>query len=146
MHFVIGGAYNGKRKWVEAELKTAGIAEHAIQIRTLPKENMSPEKQAVIWLGIENWIEHELAAGKKEQAVLDRWKAEVELLDQWEQNDSERQVFIIGCDQSKGIVPLDRTKRLSRDVAGWCHQYTANQASQVTRIWYGIAERIKKEE
>jgi len=144
MHFVIGGAYNGKRQWVRAELeKHAGEDRAILEINTLiPEKELSPYK-AVIWSDIEHWIEANWYNGMEEEQLLKRWRNAIDELIQWEEKDEAHQVVIIGTDQSKGIVPLDQTKRAVRDLAGWCHQYTAKKAERVTRVWYGIAEKLK---
>jgi len=108
--------------------------------------NPSSQTKIVIWSDIENWIEHELVLGRNETQIVNEWKKEVDDLLIWEQQAKVNQVIIIGNDQSKGIVPIDQTKRFVRDIIGWCHQYTAQKAERVTRIWYGIPEELKIKE
>ncbi|MEW9500873.1 bifunctional adenosylcobinamide kinase/adenosylcobinamide-phosphate guanylyltransferase [Jeotgalibacillus marinus] len=147
MHFVIGGAYNGKREWVKNKLITDAISADSIQFRKSVVERAScKDVQVIIWTGIEKWIEEKCVQGLSEATILEQWKRELTDLAHWEKGSNQRQVIIIGTDQSKGIVPLDRMKRFVRDVSGWCHQFTAKKASRVTRVWYGIAEELKNEE
>jgi len=62
---------------------------------------------------------------------------------EWEQEDSERQLIIIGNDISKGIVPMSGLERTWRDLTGWFYQDLVSVSKRVDYIWYGIAKQLK---
>ncbi|GAE35876.1 bifunctional adenosylcobinamide kinase/adenosylcobinamide-phosphate guanylyltransferase [Halalkalibacter akibai] len=60
----------------------------------------------------------------------------------WEK-DSDSNLVLIGADVGKGIVPLEKHKRLYRDVVGWCYQDVVKKSDRVDLIWYGINQQLK---
>ena len=139
MHFVIGGAYNGKRKWVESQLNQVSYQE-----LSEPGEKIDSGVNTILFIELENWILKQF--GRDSDKVVLAWKQEVDRLLKWENGHPDRRVVIIGTDQSKGIVPIEKEQRYTRDVLGWCHQYSALKAERVTRVWYGVAEELKTKE
>ncbi|TFD92929.1 bifunctional adenosylcobinamide kinase/adenosylcobinamide-phosphate guanylyltransferase [Jeotgalibacillus sp. R-1-5s-1] len=139
MHFIIGGAHNGKRKWVSEQLLKG---ESFTDIHR-PGEKWTGD--SIVFTHLENWVSDQFGQRDSDQVVAD-WKLEIERLLEWENGKPERRVIVIGEDQSKGIVPIDESQRFTRDVLGWCHQFTALKAERVTRIWYGISEDLKTRE
>ena len=139
MHFVIGGAYNGKRKWVESQLNQVSYQE-----LSEPGEKIDSGVNTILFIELENWILKQF--GRDSDKVVLAWKQEVDRLLKWENGHPDRRVVIIGTDQSKGIVPIEKEQRFTRDVLGWCHQYSALKAERVTRVWYGVAEELKTKE
>ncbi|KIL44027.1 hypothetical protein KP77_29760 [Jeotgalibacillus alimentarius] len=139
MHFIIGGAFNGKRKWVEEELKPSSRVEIS-----KPGQPVPEEADTILFTRLEEWIL--LQYGQDEDDLVLKWKQEIKRLLEWENVAAVRRVIIIGTDQSKGIVPLEKEQRFTRDVLGWCHQHTASKADRVTRIWYGLSEELKTKE
>ncbi|MFB1082054.1 bifunctional adenosylcobinamide kinase/adenosylcobinamide-phosphate guanylyltransferase [Jeotgalibacillus sp. JSM ZJ347] len=137
MHFVIGGAYNGKRKWVESQLDQARYQEI-----NEPGTELDDGLNNILFTDLEHWIFKQF--GNDSDEVVQIWKQEVDRLIEWENGHPDRRVVIIGTDQSKGIVPIEKEQRFTRDILGWCHQYSALKAERVTRVWYGIAEELKK--
>lgn len=147
MHFIIGGAYNGKRKWVASLLEQEGISwDSILDLSKTASDKDLASYQAVVWNRTESWIEERTEAEANKEEIVGQWKIEVARLLEWEQGKVGRKLLIIGTDQSKGVVPMDKTARAARDVTGWCYQYTALKAERVTRVWYGIAEELKKKE
>ncbi|WP_404405439.1 bifunctional adenosylcobinamide kinase/adenosylcobinamide-phosphate guanylyltransferase [Jeotgalibacillus malaysiensis] len=139
MHFVIGGAYNGKRKWVESQLDQASFQEVSE-----PGEKIDSDVNIILFTELEHWILKQF--GRDSDETVRIWQHEVDRLTKWEDGHPDRRVVIIGTDQSKGIVPLEKEQRFTRDVLGWCHQYSAFKAERVTRVWYGLAEELKTKE
>lgn len=139
MHFVTGGAYNGKSQWVRTFYK---LDEHtscrwfsAYKGDILPE--VLPDTQVVVLEGIEQWI---YIAGKSfsrttGKAWLDSWM-------DWE-NEGNRKVILIGTDLSKGIVPMEREVRQWRDLTGWFYQDAVKSCERFDWIWYGVAKRLK---
>ncbi|MCD7035512.1 bifunctional adenosylcobinamide kinase/adenosylcobinamide-phosphate guanylyltransferase [Metabacillus sp. GX 13764] len=140
MHFITGGAYNGKRKWVKEQY-------HLLRFETLwlsAYQNDSlavPFKEKTVIEGMERYIKKK-ADEDKEKALayfsllLSEWN-------QWEKEDPKRQLLLIGCDITKGIVPMEQENRAWRDLTGWVYQEIARVSDRVDIIWYGISQTIK---
>ena len=62
---------------------------------------------------------------------------------EWEKQNSQRKVILIGCDISKGIVPMSAKDRKWRDITGWVYQDVVEAAERVDVIWYGIVQKLK---
>jgi adenosyl cobinamide kinase/adenosyl cobinamide phosphate guanylyltransferase len=144
MHFVTGGAYNGKRAWVKRVFK----ADHpvswlsAYENQPLPNDLTHISRDLLILEGIEFWLkalagQHDLTQSRKIwNKYLDNWLV-------WEKANGKRKLVLIGTDLSKGIVPLEIENRLWRDLTGWAYQDTAAKAEKMDVIWYGINQTIK---
>lgn len=144
MHFITGGAHNGKRKWVKKHYKPdqcRWLSAYDIDTLMTPVSNELPA--IVILEGVEKWIHAEIdlelssdTLRKNVIRLMARWL-------QWEETDSQRKLVIIGTDISKGIVPIDKRDRLWRDITGWTYQDLVEKAERVDVIWYGMEETIK---
>lgn len=146
MHFVTGGAYNGKRKWVRAYYSLESsrhlwLTAYETDSFLDPSAVILPP--IVILEGLEHWIntqiDPEISADtlrKTAEDLIEPWL-------QWEKHRSSRTVVMIGCDISKGIVPIEKRDRLFRDVTGWVYQNLAKRADRADVIWYGIEQTIK---
>lgn len=142
MHFVTGGAFNGKSKWVAEYYKLketphlwiSGYKNEEVEL------NFHPHL-FVILEGIELYLkdlasQHELLiAREKWQMLLSKWI-------QWETEDKARKIILIGTDMNKGIVPMRAEDRKWRDLTGWAFQDTASLSERVDVIWYGVSQRI----
>lgn len=141
MHFVTGGAYNGKRKWVKEHMVKDAPARwiSGYEKTVTDLQNIEAYEKLTVIEGLEQFI----------YAWLENhdWRREWHtLLHQWMKWETEnRKLIIIGTDMSKGIVPMDAKERLWRDVTGWCYQDIVNHASTVDVVWYGVSERLKGE-
>ncbi|WP_407407559.1 hypothetical protein, partial [Peribacillus sp.] len=135
MHFVTGGAYNGKTKWVKQfyGLNTEGLWLSGYQ-------NDQPDfrdfqKDIVVLQGIDAWIGQDVnimdveSIRKKWKEILDGWRI-------WEKEESGRTCVVIGSDLSKGIVPIEKKNRQWRDACGWIFQDVASISTRVDIIWY----------
>lgn len=136
MHFVVGGAFQGKRKWVVEHYRLTEVA-HVwcsgyTQAAVLPGE---VHAHMVVFEGLEAWIRR-----LPERAY---WESFFQAWYEWERGADGRYVIWIGCDITQGIVPLEKEERQWRDVTGWCYQQLAKQCTRVDRIWCGLAERMK---
>ncbi|WP_040978229.1 bifunctional adenosylcobinamide kinase/adenosylcobinamide-phosphate guanylyltransferase [Oceanobacillus jeddahense] len=143
MHFVTGGAFNGKRKWVKQHYpaNTTWFSAMEYDRWPVPDENVH---SIVILEGLEAWISKEINTGEPADRLLDRNIKKVKKWLEWEQNEENHRLVLVGTDISKGIVPMEKDKRLQRDVTGWFYQKLVEQAERVDLIWYGISETIKK--
>ncbi len=133
MHVIIGGAYNGKRKYV---LEQLGNVPYTIYEGELPAKTLSKEEYVII--------------SDFEKLVLSyRHLDELELAEtivqQLKQLQQKTNVICICRDIGRGIVPIEKDQRFIRDACGRVYQRLFIEADTVTRIWYGIPEIIKKE-
>lgn len=145
MHFVTGGAFNGKAKWVKAY---NGLTPEncrwmsAYNHDCIPFQLESVFTETIVLEGIERWIKEWLKehSGKE---VQEKWGHLLEKLGKWEKADEKRTVTFIGTDITKGIVPLAAEEREWRDVCGRIFQATASSCERVEYIWYGLNKRLK---
>lgn len=136
MHFVTGGAFNGKSSWVKAHYQKEQIEWiSAYETETIPDRLQT---DLIVLEGIELWIKSLIDDQFREsfRKRLHAWKT-------WEQEIEARQIIIIGTDITKGIVPIDANDREWRDAVGWAFQDVAACADRVDLIWYGLNKRLK---
>ncbi|UJL46628.1 bifunctional adenosylcobinamide kinase/adenosylcobinamide-phosphate guanylyltransferase [Virgibacillus sp. NKC19-16] len=144
MHFITGGAYNGKRKWVKKHYEPNQYRWlSAYDTDTLMTPVSTDLSATVILEGVEKWIHAQIGPERSTNTLR---KNVINLFTpwlQWEKVDSGRNLVIIGTDISKGIVPIDKRDRMWRDITGWTYQDLAGRAERVDIIWYGMEETIK---
>ncbi|MBO1913576.1 bifunctional adenosylcobinamide kinase/adenosylcobinamide-phosphate guanylyltransferase, partial [Microvirga sp. 3-52] len=121
MHVIIGGAHNGKRAFVQKLLSK----QHAEGVSWHEGEVPAPGKHAVVIAGLENWLA---------QCELSEEKA----IDQIVEAVENRPAIVILTDISRGIVPMEAELRKLRDTCGRVYQRLFAEASEVTKVWYGI--------
>lgn len=130
MHIVIGGAANGKRKFVRemmpAEARWFGD-DKPLDLRQL--SHLSAEQPAVI-CSVEQWMATRLD---------DEEKAIQEFLNAL----AGKSITLIITDIGRGIVPMDAQERALRDACGRLNQHLMEVAIEVTRVWYGIPQKLK---
>ncbi len=145
MHFVTGGAFHGKKKWViEAyQLNKSncywfnGYQESRNYCDLLTNIN----RDIVVIEGIEQVITEIIKTETiPVHATFQIWL--LQLLN-WEQSSPERKIIMIGTDIGKGVVPIEKEQRLIRDEVGRCFQELSQQATQVSLIWYGLRQLLK---
>jgi len=104
---------------------------------------MNDEKDSFYIIeGLEWMIKNRLQEETLEQTITYIEKQVGDLL-QWEREEEDRCVFLIGSDITKGIVPIDQEDRLWRDATGLIFQRIAATADRVDVIWYGLNEQLK---
>lgn len=140
MHFITGGAFNGKRAWVKKKYGTGNWLS-AYNGAPIPQEVMI-EGDLLVFEGIEIWLK-ELAEKYDSNLCLEIWNSCQENWILWERANQNRKLVVIGTDITKGIVPMESENRLWRDVTGWAYQQLAAKAEKVEIIWYGINQTIK---
>lgn len=145
MHFVTGGAFNGKSKWVGEFYQlgeTPNLWISAYRGEAFPEGTAGWEgNHAVVLEGVELWLKS--MAGTSAPRIREQWKSLLHVWRNWEKEDQRRRLILIGSDITKGIVPIDAEERKWRDAAGWVFQDTAAAAEQVDMIWYGIRQKLK---
>ena len=129
MRVIIGGSHNGKRAYV----KTLLAEQEKSDVQWFEGELPPPGSGDVVIAGLEKWLEKtELS----EEDAIARVIKSVE----------NRDAILILTDIGRGIVPVDVEQRKLRDICGRLYQRLLAEADEVTRIWYGIAQNIKKGE
>ncbi|WP_079508842.1 bifunctional adenosylcobinamide kinase/adenosylcobinamide-phosphate guanylyltransferase [Mesobacillus jeotgali] len=142
MHFVTGGAFNGKSKWVREQYQLDGQEftwTSAYKGDEIPVLN---GKQIIVLEGIEVWIRQETRSIAADES-RETWQSIIRQWLQWESKDQQRKLVLIGSDISKGIVPIATEDRSWRDTTGWVYQDLVSAAERVDVIWYGISQKLK---
>lgn len=142
MHFVTGGACQGKRKWVRQfyQLDQERLVHWQSAYDSKLKVPQSDKPDEILVLeGIEAALKQSVQAG--EDNIRGYWREFFESCLRWEQHN--RKCIIIGVDISKGIVPIDQLDRQWRDETGWCYQDVAAMSDRVDVIWCGLNQTLK---
>ncbi|MFC5604919.1 bifunctional adenosylcobinamide kinase/adenosylcobinamide-phosphate guanylyltransferase [Sporosarcina koreensis] len=127
MRVVIGGSHNGKREYVKNML--VDVPHHWVDCSV--GEIEIPPGTKVVIDRIEQWLEQsELAEAEAVEHILKSIEG--------------KDIIFILTDIGRGIVPMDADQRKLRDACGRLYQRLIGQADEVTRIWYGLAQTLKK--
>ncbi|MDM5227755.1 bifunctional adenosylcobinamide kinase/adenosylcobinamide-phosphate guanylyltransferase [Cytobacillus sp. NJ13] len=141
MHFITGGAFNGKSRWVK----------EFYQLDDTPHKWISAYhgelagdlgQKLIVYEGIELMI-REWSQALEFEEIRDKWQEMLAEWQEWEKTAVNRKIVLIGSDISKGIVPMEAADRKWRDASGWAFQDAAAAADRVDLIWYGISQKIK---
>ncbi|WP_144512036.1 bifunctional adenosylcobinamide kinase/adenosylcobinamide-phosphate guanylyltransferase [Bacillus sp. FJAT-22090] len=124
MHVIFGGAFNGKRTYVEKRVQGRDVQWLDVEADA---HVLLPNTEVIVVMGVENL-----------QQPYSK-----ELLEKLEDWDNLVEVIVIATEIGRGIVPMDASLRKLRDDVGRFYQQLFTKASSVTRIWYGIAQTIK---
>jgi adenosylcobinamide kinase / adenosylcobinamide-phosphate guanylyltransferase len=148
LHFVTGGAFNGKSKWVKEyyqlnETPYEWIS--AYQQKAVPEKLEITEKsdrRLIVLEGIEMWVK-EWVETLEVTEIREKWRYLLQKWLEWEHQHSLYQLVLIGTDVSKGIVPIKVNQRKWRDGTGWIYQDTVSASQRVDLVWYGINQQIR---
>ncbi|WP_026673209.1 bifunctional adenosylcobinamide kinase/adenosylcobinamide-phosphate guanylyltransferase [Alkalihalobacterium bogoriense] len=141
MHFITGGAFNGKSKWAKKHYqltKRKDVYWYNGYEQIFFSTIVLPDHGVVIVNGVEYVIRSCIQSTTRQQLQeeLKRWKA-------WEELEKSRKFIIIGSDVGKGVVPIEAENRKWRDYVGWFYQDLVNVCDRVDVIWYGLSQTIK---
>ena len=144
MHFITGGAFNGKRAWVKKNYSVERQDNWLSAYSNFPLPFDLPENNHVVIVleGIEVWLK-ELTKQYDADRCLEIWNRCLNAWILWEKAIAGRKLIVIGTDITKGIVPVEEENRLWRDVTGWAYQELAAASEKVDVIWYGLTQSIK---
>ncbi|RIV11214.1 bifunctional adenosylcobinamide kinase/adenosylcobinamide-phosphate guanylyltransferase [Priestia flexa] len=142
MHFVFGGAFNGKRKWVKKQYENQITEWHSAYEDFIKMPTFVKGDQYIVIEGMELYIKELIDSGKTVEEVCCYFK---EQLQAWRAENLLENVIVIGTEIGKGIVPMSQNDRSWRDACGYVYQMLVAEAETVDRIWYGISNRIKEE-
>ena len=131
MHIIIGGAHNGKRDYVSTMLVGREVEWRDVAVGGASHSHSSNTIQTIVVTGIEKWL--------AETAL-----SEVEAIDFVMDIVVSPNTIVILTDIGRGIVPIDAQQRQLRDTCGRLYQRLIVEADEVTRIWYGLAQTLKK--
>lgn len=135
MHVYIGGAYNGKRKFVMDKYKGEGHIH--LYDGVLPEEAVFLPSDIVVVSRFESIIAN--ASLQSEDQLVDSIMERLLLVNNC------TTLICICTDIGRGIVPLDRQQRFVRDTCGRLYQALFEKSNTVTRIWYGLPQILKGE-
>ena len=137
MYVILGGAYNGKRSYVEQLMTTMALKEVIDCEGKLPDIAEATANKRFIISEFETLVKPYLHLPEEETAKL--------IAEQILRLSEISEVFCICTDMSRGIVPLEKEMRLIRDTCGRLYQKLCHEADTVVRIWYGIPQLLKGE-
>lgn len=132
MILVIGGAFQGKRKFAEQRMAQLGVG-----------KPVWSDGQTAVW---EEYCEAEWKMGlpcmikRRMETEGDHFSAEKFVLDLCGKADVQ---VIVSEEIGSGIVPMDAFLRAWREETGRIQCSLASQASEVWRVVGGIGQRIK---
>lgn len=143
MHFVTGGAYNGKRKWVKKHYPITSYWCSAYDSARLEAPLEAENLLVVVLEGVEQWVGRLLDEEVAIATIREKVAHEIQAWLEWEKANDKRKLIIIGTDITKGIVPIKKRDRLWRDAVGWVYQDIAERAEKMDVIWYGVGQQLK---
>ena len=144
MHFVTGGAYNGKSKWVRRHYGLDGTSSEWISAYHDQPLPLHFHENTVVLQGIEAWISRDAAEQDADAAAIRmKWQEIIKEWQIWEAAKEHRRCILIGADITKGIVPIEAKHRVWRDATGWVFQDIVAASSRVDVIWYGVSQQLK---
>jgi adenosylcobinamide kinase / adenosylcobinamide-phosphate guanylyltransferase len=132
MRVFIGGAFNGKRAYVKQL-----VSEQDVQWIECEEVGELPDaiSKTIVLAGIESFVEEQLE--RPEEIVIEQF---MEKLNTYRQTSD---IIAIITENGRGIVPVDPKIRELRDRCGRLTQQIFKEATEVTRVWYGLAEKLK---
>lgn len=132
MRVFVGGAFNGKRAYVKKL-----VMDRDVQWIECAEVDDLPEVSAktIVVAGLENFVERHLE--RPEEVVIDDVMRKLTLYRE------HSVVIVIVTENGRGIVPIVAETRELRDRCGRLSQQIFKEATEVTRIWYGLTETLK---
>lgn len=125
MHFIFGGRFMGKLDYALSLLPNPTVCD-------LSKESGVEAFGADILTGVHLLVRQLMLEGGK---PLEYFQANMPRLSG---------SILIGDEVGSGIVPVDAFEREWRDEVGRVYQLLGANASDVTRMWAGIPQRLKR--
>ena len=137
MQVIIGGANNGKRKFVKQQLMPYPSAKIHFYDGELPKEDSFSSKDILVIGSFEILI--------LQKVHLDEVVIAEEIFNRLIELNNQARVICICTDIGRGVVPLKKEERKLRDACGRLYQNLIRESEDVIRIWYGLQEVLKGE-
>lgn len=133
MHVILGGAFNGKRQYVIENFTHSPLQFFE---GTVPTVADCKDDHIIVIGSFEQMIPNNFEQSE-DVLAMSIWAQIQEIAE-------NRHVICICTDMSRGIVPLEKDKRFVRDVCGRLYQKLCAEADEVTRIWYGLPQILKR--
>jgi adenosylcobinamide kinase/adenosylcobinamide-phosphate guanylyltransferase len=132
MRVFVGGAFNGKRAFVR-EL----VFDKDVQWIECGEADELPNAsfKTIVVAGLESFVESHLE--RPEEDVIE------EIMSKLNTYRKQSDVLVIVTENGRGIVPIVPETRELRDRCGRLSQHIFKEATEVTRIWYGLPETLK---
>lgn len=132
MRVFVGGAFNGKRAYVKQLVMDRDVQWiECAEIDNLPEAS----SKTIVLAGLESFVGSHL--NRSEEVVNEAFLRKITTYR--EQSD----VIVIVTEIGRGIVPVLAEARELRDRCGRLTQQIFKEATEVTRIWYGLTETLK---
>lgn len=126
MILIFGGAYQGKLQYA---LDTYNLSSR--DVHSCEEETMVINFDKRVIYGLEKFV---WACLKEDINPVECLEANIEKLED---------KIIICCDNSSGVVPMDKLERAWREMNGRSMMYLAERADAVTRVFCGLGEQVK---
>lgn len=143
MHFVTGGAHNGKLDWVKRHYALeAGdyTLISAYEGTELPDSFEANKTDILVIEGLEMYVK---SFFHKEKSVKSQSEAFLLACVNFKETYPNKRLVVIGQDISKGVVPIDPEERKLRDLVGLLYQRLNKMSERFDIIWYGINRQLK---
>lgn len=146
MHFVMGGAFHGKKNWVIENYQLNDknchwFSGYPDSTNILDPKLTNLNFDTLVIEGIEQMVVELIKTNKVVLPLFQSWLHQLLV---WEKQGCNRNVIIIGTDIGKGIVPIEKQQRIIRDEVGRCFQKLTFHAAKVSLIWYGLQQVLKE--
>lgn len=137
MQVIIGGANNGKRKFVKQQLMQHPSGKIHFFEGELPKKDLFSTEDILVIGNFENII--------LPKVHLDEVVIAEEIFNRLIELNKQARVICICTDIGRGVVPMEKEERKLRDACGRLYQNLISESEDVIRIWYGLPEALKGE-
>jgi adenosylcobinamide kinase/adenosylcobinamide-phosphate guanylyltransferase len=132
MQVFVGGAFNGKRAYVRKLVVDTNVQWiECAELEDLPEAS----SKTIVLAGVEAFVEHHL--NRPEELVIKDFMRKLNTYC------AQSDVMVIVTENGRGIVPIVAETRELRDRCGRLCQQIFKEATEVTRIWYGLTETLK---
>ncbi|MEK4629373.1 MAG: bifunctional adenosylcobinamide kinase/adenosylcobinamide-phosphate guanylyltransferase [Solibacillus sp.] len=138
MYVIIGGAYNGKRSYVDRLITTMENKETIYCDGSLPEIIQASTNKRYVISRFEEIVKPYLHL--KEEEVASQIAGHILTISK------QTEIICICTDMSRGVVPLEKEARQLRDTCGRVYQQLCQNANTVIRVWYGIPQYLKGEQ
>jgi len=138
MRVLIGGAHNGKRKYVNEILLDRIDGNPHFFEGEIPEKSLFSNEDIIIIGNFEEIIKQSIHLDE-EVIANDIFNKLMEL------ENHAQQVICICTDITRGVVPILKEERKLRDTCGRLYQRLFSECDQIVRIWYGIPQVLKGE-
>lgn len=132
MRVFVGGAINGKRAYVKQLVMDRDVQWiECAEVDSLPEVG----SKTIVLAGLESFVGNHL--NRPEEDVIE------EIMSKLNTYREQSDVLVIVTENGRGIVPIVPETRELRDRCGRLSQQIFKEATEVTRIWYGLPETLK---